>query len=77
LSERWRLRTVTKSSDQIKPIEDLLAGSLSLFRITQASVSNLNLTDQPFGFHYTFEVQNDAKNAGGLLVRPNGFALVA
>ena len=42
--------TVTKSSDQIKPIEDLLAGSLSLFRITQASVSNLNLTDRPFGF---------------------------
>jgi hypothetical protein len=69
--ERWRLRNVTKSSDQIKPIEDLLAGSLSLFRITQASVTNLNQTDQPFGFHYTFEAQNYAKNAGGLLlVRP-------
>ena len=70
-SERWRLRTVTKSSDQIKPIEDLLAGSLSSFRITQASFSNLNLTDQPFGFHYSFEAQQYAKNAGGLLlVRP-------
>ena len=70
-SERWRLRTVTKSSDQIKPIEDLLANSLSLFRITQASLINLNQTDQPFGFHYTFEAQSYAKNAGGLLlVRP-------
>ena len=69
--ERWRLRNVTKSADQIKPIEDLLAGSLSLFRITQASIMNLNQTDQPFGFHYTFEAQNYAKNAGGLLlVRP-------
>jgi len=69
--ERWRLRNVTKSADQIKPIEDLLAGSLSLFHITQASVMNLNQTDQPFGFRYNFEAQNYAKNAGGLLlVRP-------
>jgi len=70
-SERWRLRTVTKSSEQIKPIEDLLAGSLSLFRITQATVINLHQTDLPFGFHYTFEAQSYARNAGGLLlVRP-------
>lgn len=70
-SERWRLRSVTKSADQIKPIEDLLAGSLSLFQITQASVMNLNQTDQPFGFRYNFVAQNYAKNAGGLLlVRP-------
>jgi len=70
-AERWRLRSVTKSTDQIKPIEDLLAGSLSLFHISQASIMNLNQTDQPFGFHYTFEAQDYAKNAGGLLlVRP-------
>jgi len=70
-SERWRLRSVTKSADRIKPIEDLLAGSLSLFTITKASVDNLDLTDQPFGFHYTFEAKSYAKNAGGLLlVRP-------
>src|SRR5215469_4931616 len=70
-SERYRLRNVNKSADQIKPIEELLAGSLSLFHITQASVSNLNQTDQPFGFHYTFEAPDYAKNAGGLLlVRP-------
>jgi hypothetical protein len=69
--ERWRLRNATKSADQIKPIEDLLAGSLSLFHITQASVANLNQTDQPFVFRYAFEAQNYAKSAGGLLlVRP-------
>jgi hypothetical protein len=70
-SQRWRLRTVTKDTDRVKPIEDLLAGSLSLFRITKASIINLNQTDQPFGFNYTFEAQSYAKNAGGLiLVRP-------
>ena len=69
--ERERLRTVTKDTDRVKPIEDLLAGSLSLFRITKASITNLNKTDQPFGFNYTFEAQGYAKNAGGLiLVRP-------
>jgi Domain of Unknown Function with PDB structure (DUF3857)/Transglutaminase-like superfamily len=70
-SERWRLRTVTKNADQIKPIEDLLAGSLSLFKISQASIVNLNHTDLPFGFKYSFVAQNYAKNAGELLlVRP-------
>ena len=70
-SERRRLRSVTKSADQIKPIEDLLAGSLSLFSITHASIENLTRTDQPFGFHYSFEARDYATNAGGLLlVRP-------
>jgi hypothetical protein len=70
-SERWRLRTVTKDSDRIKPIEDLLAGSLSIFHISHAMLVNLNRTDQPFGFDYTFEAENYAKNAGDLLlVRP-------
>jgi Domain of Unknown Function with PDB structure (DUF3857)/Transglutaminase-like superfamily len=70
-SERWRLRTVSKDSDRIKPIEDLLAGSLSSFHITRASLVNLQQTDQPFGFNYSFESPNYAKNAGNLLlVRP-------
>ena len=70
-SERWRLRNITKDTDRIKPIETLLAGSLSNFRITKASVINLQQTNQPFGFNYSFEAQNYAKNAGDLiLVRP-------
>src|SRR3984885_396901 len=70
-SERWRLRTVTKDADRIKPIEDLLSSSLSSFHITRASLVNLQRTDQPFGFEYSFESPNYAKNAGNLLlVRP-------
>ena len=70
-SERWALRAVTKDVDRIKPIESLLANSLASYRITQATILNLNLTDQPFGFNYSFESPAYAKNAGGLLlVRP-------
>ncbi len=69
--ERERLRGVTKDVDRIKPIEDLLGGSLASFRITQASLLNEHLTDQPFGFNYSFESPHYAKNAGNLLlVRP-------
>lgn len=70
-SERQRLRTVAKDTDRIKPIEELLANSLSSFRITHASLVNFQQTDQPFGFNYSFESENYAKNAGNLLlVRP-------
>ncbi|HEY6306181.1 MAG TPA: hypothetical protein VI488_06940 [Candidatus Angelobacter sp.] len=70
-SQRWALRTVTKESERIKPIETLLAGSLATFQITKASIVNLQQTDQPFGFRYTFVAANYAQNAGNLLlVRP-------
>ncbi len=70
-SERWRLRTVTNNTDRIKPIESLLAGSLSSFQIVRASLINLDHTDQPFGFKYTFQSGSYAKIAGNLLlVRP-------
>jgi hypothetical protein len=70
-SERGALLNVTKATDRIKPIETLLGNSLSTFRITHATVLNLDHTDQPFGFNYTFESDHYAKNAGGLLlVRP-------
>jgi transglutaminase-like putative cysteine protease len=69
--QRRTLTTVTKDSDRIKPIEGLLADSLSTFRITKATVINLQQTGQPLGFNYSFEAQNYAKSAGGLLlVRP-------
>jgi hypothetical protein len=67
-SARWRLRTVTAEIDRIKPIEELLSGSLSTFRITRASSINLQQTDQPFGFNYSFESLNYAKAAGNLLL---------
>ncbi len=70
-SERGRLRTVNNNQDRIKPIESLLGGSLSNFQIVKASLINLDQTDQPFGFKYSFQSLNYAKNAGNLLlVRP-------
>jgi hypothetical protein len=62
---------VTRESDRIKPIENLLAGSLSSYRITKASLLNLEVTDLPFGYKYSFQSDNYAKTAGNLiLVRP-------
>jgi hypothetical protein len=73
-TQRWALRNVAKDSDRIKPIENLLAGSLSSYRITQATLINLKETDLPFGFNYTFESEGYARNAGNLiLLRPRVF----
>ncbi len=70
-AERWRLRTVTKEADRIKPIEEMLSNSMANFRIAHATVLNLDRTDQPFGFNYSFESPSYAKTAGNLLlVRP-------
>ena len=70
-SQRWALRNVSKEADKIKSIENLLAGSLSSFQITKATLVNLNVTDQPFGYKYSFQSDNYAKAAGNLiLVRP-------
>jgi predicted transglutaminase-like cysteine proteinase len=70
-AERWAQRTVTKDSDRIKPIEILLSHSLSQFQITHASVLNMTATNKPFGFNYSLQSPDYAKNAGGLLlVRP-------
>jgi len=69
--ERRALRDATKENDMIKPIENLLGNSLTTYRITSAHVINLHHNDQPFGFDYSIEAQNYAKNAGNLLlVRP-------
>ena len=50
-----------KDSDRIKPIESLLADSISIFRITKAALINLHQTGEPFGFNYSFEAENYAK----------------
>jgi hypothetical protein len=69
--ERERLKSVSKAEDKIKPIETLLANSLSSFHVTKATVSNLDQTDQPFGFNYSLVAGAYAKTAGDLLlVRP-------
>jgi hypothetical protein len=65
---RWTLHAITNDRDRIKPIEKTLAGSLATFHITKATIINLNLTNQPFGFDYSFDADNYAQSAGDLLL---------
>jgi hypothetical protein len=70
-AQRSALKSVTKDSDRIKPVEALLANSLTTYRLTKASVTNLNQNEQPFVFDYSLIAQSYAKTAGNLLlVRP-------
>jgi hypothetical protein len=70
-AERSALKSVTKDSDRIKPVETLLANSLTTYRVTTASVTNLNQNEQPFVFDYSLVAESYAKTAGNLLlVRP-------
>jgi len=60
-----------KSADRIKPVENLLADSLSTFHVGNASVTNPTQTSAPFIWNYSFRAENYAKYAGNLLlVRP-------
>jgi hypothetical protein len=69
--ERYTLKSVTQQADRIKPVETLLANSLSTYHLTKASIANLDKIDQPFAFYYSLVAENYAKSAGGLLlVRP-------
>ncbi len=67
-SQRWALRSAVRQSEQIKPIESVLADSISTFQITKANAINLSNTDRPLGFEYSFEAPRYAKNAGDLLL---------
>jgi hypothetical protein len=70
-AQRYALKSATKDIDRIKPIESLLAGSLSSYRLTKASFANLEQTELPFEFDYSLVADNYAKAAGNLLlVRP-------
>lgn len=70
-AQRAALKSVTKDSDKIKPVESLLANSLATYRLTKASVTNLDHNEQPFVFDYSLVADNYAKTAGNLLlVRP-------
>lgn len=69
--QRYELRSATKDTDRIKPIETLLAHSLADFHITKATVTNLQENALPFQYHYSIVSVEYAKNAGNLmLVRP-------
>jgi hypothetical protein len=69
--QRYALRSATKDSDRIKPIESILSRSLGTYQITSATVGNLSVYDQPFQYTYSFVADKYAKNAGNmLLLRP-------
>jgi hypothetical protein len=66
--ERYKLKTVTKDADRIKPVETMLASSLPTYHITHASVSNLDRIDLPFEWNYSVVADNYAQSTGGLLI---------
>ena len=69
--QRYELRSASTETDRVKPIESLLAESLSNYRLTHAAVTNFQHNDQPFEYDYSLVVENYAKTAGNLLlVRP-------
>jgi hypothetical protein len=69
--QRYAFKSANKEADKIKPIETLLSHSLATFRLTSASISNLEQPELPFVFNYSLVADNYAKSAGGLLlVRP-------
>lgn len=70
-AQRYALKSMTKQTDRIKPIETVLAGSLSSYRVTKASLTNLEQPELPFEMDYSVVSDNYAKTAGNLLlVRP-------
>ena len=70
-AQRYRLRSVTKDSDRIKPIESVLSNSISEYHIHSASVMNAEETDRAFGFRYKFVAPAYGKPLGELVaVRP-------
>ena len=70
-AQRYALKSVTKETDRIKPVELLLGRSLSSYHLTKASIINLDQTELPFEFDYSLVADNYAKAAGDLmLVRP-------
>jgi hypothetical protein len=70
-SERGELNAMPLDADRIKPIEARVASSLSTYRITKATVGNIDALELPFVWHYTLEAQDYARVTGNLLlVRP-------
>jgi len=71
---RWQRETLhgtSQSTEWVKPIESMLAHSFSNFRLTKASITNLEQNDLPFGYNYELVAENYGKPAGNLLlVRP-------
>ena len=70
-AQREALRSVSRDTDQIKPIESQLSASIADFEILKAGLGNLGATDKPLDLVYEFKADHYAKPSGDLLlVRP-------
>jgi hypothetical protein len=65
---RATLKSATKESDRVKPLESMLSQSLPNFALTKATISNLREQSLPFGFQFSFVAAGYAKSAGNLLL---------
>ena len=76
--QRELLRGAGQDSELIKPVEFLLADSISTFKIGHAQAINIRQNDKPFGYLYSFTAEGYAKQAGSLLAfRPRVFGTKA
>ncbi len=66
--QRFSLRAAQQDVDQIKPIESMLAHSLSTFKVLHATVANRRFADKPLIWDYTVEIPRYPRNAGDLLI---------
>jgi hypothetical protein len=67
-AQRYALRSVKLDTDQIKPVESVVAASLTNFQVLKASVRNLHDVDRPFEWNYSIEAGEYAKASGDLLL---------
>lgn len=76
--ERYAQLEVKSSKDRVKRIEQEISHSIGMFEITAAKMLNLDATDLPFGYTYTFVAPAYAKQIGNLLaVRPRVMGILS
>lgn len=69
--QRYALRTARAETDRIRPVETMLAASLSSYQITKASILDSRRSGKVFEWHYSIEASHYANTAGELLlIRP-------
>jgi hypothetical protein len=68
---RQTVGSAMRDTDQIKPVEILIAGSFATVSVLKASAANLPSEERPFEWNYTLQADGYGKIAGDLLlVRP-------
>jgi hypothetical protein len=67
-AQRYALRSVKLDTDEIKPVESVVAASLTNFQVLRASVRNLQEVDRPFEWNYSIQAEDYAKTGGDLLL---------